>query len=76
MESLFRYDPTVVRRFPGPKLLITVRGIDGPFAMRAAVPELANVFVEDTSHWPQLDQPSEVAAIVRRFLADLDRRRE
>jgi len=76
MESLFRYDPTVVRRFPGPKLLITVRGIDGPFAMRAAVPELPNVFVEDTSHWPQLDQPSEVAAIVRRFLADLDRRRE
>jgi len=76
MESLFRYDPTIVRRFPGPKLLITVRGIDGPFAMRAAVPELPNVFVEDTSHWPQLDQPSEVAAIVRRFLADLDRRRE
>jgi pimeloyl-ACP methyl ester carboxylesterase len=44
-------------------------------AMRSAVPELPNVFVEDTSHWPHLDQPSEVAAILRRFLADVDRLR-
>jgi pimeloyl-ACP methyl ester carboxylesterase len=75
MESMLRYDPTVVRRFPGPKLLVTVRELDGPLAMRAAVPELPNVFVEDTSHWPHLDQPAEVAAIFRRFLADVDRRR-
>jgi pimeloyl-ACP methyl ester carboxylesterase len=75
MESLLPYDPTVVRRFPGPKLLVTVRGFDGPLAMRAAVPELPNVFVEDTSHWPHLDQPAEIAGIVRRFLADVDRRR-
>lgn len=75
MESMLRYDPTVVRRFPGPKLVITVRTFDGPMSMRTAVPELPNVFIEDTSHWPQLDQPEEVAAIVRRFLADVDRRR-
>ena len=75
MESLLCYDPTVVRRFPGPKLLLTVRGLDGPLAMRAAVPELPNVFVEDTSHWPQLDQPSQVAEILRGFLAQVDRRR-
>ena len=75
MESLLPYDPTVVRRFPGPKLLVTVRSFDGPLAMRAAVPELPNVFVEDTSHWPHLDQPAEIAGIVRRFLADVDRRR-
>ena len=74
MESMITYDPTVVRRFPGPKLLITVRGFDGPMAMRAAVPELPNVFIEDTSHWPQLDEPVEVATILRRFLADVDRR--
>lgn len=75
MESMLGYDPTVVRRFPGPKLLITVRGLDGPMAMRAAVPELPNLFVEDTSHWPHLDQPAEIAAIIRRFLTDVDRRR-
>ena len=75
MESILSYDPTVVRRFPGPKLLVTVRGLDGPMAMRAAVPELPNVFVEDTSHWPQLDQPTQVADIVRGFLAQVDRRR-
>ena len=76
MESVLGYDPTVVRRFPGPKLIITVRRFDGPMAMRASVPELPNVFIEDTSHWPQLDQPAEVAAILRRFLSDLDRRRD
>jgi len=75
MESILGYDPTVVRRFPGPKLVITVRTFDGPMAMHASVPELPNVFIEDTSHWPHLDQPEEVAAIVRRFLADVDRRR-
>ena len=75
MESILGYDPTIVRRFPGPKLVITVRTFDGPMAMHASVPELPNVFIEDTSHWPHLDQPEEVAAIVRRFLADVDRRR-
>jgi pimeloyl-ACP methyl ester carboxylesterase len=75
MESMLRFDPTVIRRFPGPKLLITVRTFDGPLSMRSAVPEVPNVFIEDTSHWPQLDQPEEVASLVRRFLADVDRRR-
>jgi len=75
METMLGFDPTVIRRFPGPKLLITVRTFDGPLSMRSAVPELPNVFIEDTSHWPQLDQPEEVASIVRRFLADVDRRR-
>jgi pimeloyl-ACP methyl ester carboxylesterase len=75
METILRHDPTVVRAFPGPKLLVTVRGLDGPMAMRAALPELPNVFIEDSSHWPQLDHPAEVASIVRRFLADVDRRR-
>jgi pimeloyl-ACP methyl ester carboxylesterase len=75
MESLLPYDPTVVRRFAGPKLQVTLRGLDGSLAMRTAVPELPNVFVEDTSHWPQLDQPAEVADIVLRFLVQVDRRR-
>lgn len=75
MESVLQYDPTIVRRFPGPKLLVTVRTLDGPLSMRAAVPELPNVFLEDTSHWPHLDQPAEVANILRRFLSDVDRRR-
>jgi pimeloyl-ACP methyl ester carboxylesterase len=75
MESLLAYDPTVVRRFPGPKLLVTVRGLDGPLAMRGSVPELPNVFVEEASHWLHLDQPDEVGEILRRFVADVDRRR-
>lgn len=75
METMLGFDPTVLRRFPGPKLLITVRTFDGPLSMRSSVPEVPNVFIEDTSHWPQLDQPEEVASIIRRFLAEVDRRR-
>lgn len=75
MESLLAFDPTIVRTFGGPRLLVTVRGLDGPLSLRATLPELPNVFVEDTSHWLQLDQPTEVASIVRGFLAELDRGR-
>ncbi len=75
MESLLAYDPAIVRRFGKPLLLVTVRGLDGPLAMRDAVPEQPNVFVDDSSHWLQLDEPAEVADIVRRFLAEVDRSR-
>jgi pimeloyl-ACP methyl ester carboxylesterase len=73
MEALFTFDPAAaLRRFPGPKLLVTVRAYDGPFALRAAVPELPNVWVDESSHWLQLDQPEQIRALVAEFLATLD----
>jgi pimeloyl-ACP methyl ester carboxylesterase len=73
MEAVLGFDPSVVRRFGGPTLLVTVRSLDGPMGLRAALPELPNVFVEDCSHWPQLDQPGQVADILRPFLFEVDR---
>jgi pimeloyl-ACP methyl ester carboxylesterase len=73
MEALFTFDPAAaLRRFPGRKLLVTVRAYDGPFAMRAAVPELPNIWVDESSHWLQLDQPEQIRALLAEFLARLD----
>jgi pimeloyl-ACP methyl ester carboxylesterase len=73
MEATLSFDPAAaLRHFSGPKLLATVRAYDGPFALRAAVPELPNVWVDDSSHWLQLDQPELVRMLLAEFLATLD----
>jgi pimeloyl-ACP methyl ester carboxylesterase len=73
MEALLTFDPAaVLRRFPGPKLLVTVRALDGPLALRFAVPELPNIWVDDSSHWVQLDQPEQLRALLAEFLTTLD----
>jgi pimeloyl-ACP methyl ester carboxylesterase len=73
MEATFSFDPAAaLRHFPGPKLLVTVRAFDGPFALRTAVPELPNIWVDDSSHWPQLDQPEQIRALLAELLATLD----
>lgn len=73
MEMLIGFDPgTAVRRFGGPRLLVTVRDMDGPMSLRAALPELPNRFVDESSHWLQLDQPEVVAELLSAFLAEVD----
>ena len=77
MEMLLDFDPaTAIRKFTGPRLLVTVRGMDGPMGLRAAVPDLPNQFVDESSHWLHLDQPEEVAEILGAFLAAVDRGRK
>jgi pimeloyl-ACP methyl ester carboxylesterase len=74
MEAVLGFDPAAsLRRFPGPKLLVTVRTFDGPLALRACVPELPNIWVDDSSHWPQLDQPEQICALLGEFLSTFDR---
>jgi pimeloyl-ACP methyl ester carboxylesterase len=73
MEMVLGFDPaSAVRKFPGPRLLVTVRGMDGPMSLRSALPELPNRFVDEASHWLHLDQPEEVAEILAAFLAEVD----
>jgi len=72
MLQLFAFDPAAaIRSFAGPKLLLAVRSLDGPLSLRQAVPELPCTFVDDVSHWLQLDRPDLVNAALERFLADL-----
>jgi pimeloyl-ACP methyl ester carboxylesterase len=73
MEMQLAFDPgAAVRRFGGPRLLVTAKDMDGPMSLRTALPELPNRFVDESSHWLQLDQPEEVAAMLTAFLAEVD----
>lgn len=69
-QMLLQFDPaSAIRRFPGPKLLVTVPGHESPTSLPALLPDLPNEIVDDSSHWLQLDQPERVAAVVLDFLA-------
>jgi len=72
MEAILRFDPAVVRRFTGPTLLLTVRELDSPLALRASLPDLPNAYLDECSHWPHLDQPERVAELVRGLLGQVD----
>jgi pimeloyl-ACP methyl ester carboxylesterase len=70
MEGLLEFDPaSAIRRFPGPKALVAVRALDGPLSLRGTVPELPCEFVEDVSHWLQLDAPERVNPLLDAWLA-------
>ncbi len=72
MEQLFHFDPAgAVQCFAGPKALLAVRSLDGPLSLRASVPQLPCEFVDDVSHWLQLDRPDVVADALDRFLASV-----
>ena len=49
------------------------RGQSSPYLdmLRAAVPAARVEIVEDTGHFPQLDEPSQTNALLDRFLASL-----
>jgi pimeloyl-ACP methyl ester carboxylesterase len=70
MEGLVDFDPaSAIRHFPGPKALVAVRALDGPLSLRGAVPELPCEFVDDVSHWLQLDAPQRVNLLLDDWLA-------
>jgi pimeloyl-ACP methyl ester carboxylesterase len=70
MEGLLTFDPaSAIRHFPGPKALLAVRTLDGPLSLRGVVPELPCEFVDDVSHWLQLDRPERVNELLDSWLA-------
>jgi len=72
MLQLFAFDPAAaIGGFAGPKALLAVRSLDGPLSLRQVVPDLPCTFVDDVSHWLQLDRPDLVHAALERFLVDL-----
>ncbi len=72
MAQLFSFDPAAaIRGYGGPKALLAVRSLDGPLSLRQAVPELPCTFVDDVSHWAQLDRPDLVHAALDGFLATI-----
>ncbi len=72
MTQLFTFDPSAaIRGFAGPKALLAVRSLDGPLSLRQAVPALPCAFVDDVSHWLQLDRPDVVNEALEHFLDSL-----
>jgi pimeloyl-ACP methyl ester carboxylesterase len=72
MAELFTFDPaSALASFSGPKALLSVRSLDGPISLRAAVPELPCEFVDEVSHWLQLDRPEVVNEALEHFLGSV-----
>jgi pimeloyl-ACP methyl ester carboxylesterase len=66
--SLGAWDPVpILARYPGP--VVTVVGQDDRNALHPADPRIQVVRVPDSSHWPMLDQPERVNAVIDDVLA-------
>lgn len=72
IDATFAYDPLPsLAAYRGPKLLVDTPHGDGPDALHNEMPALPRVVIEGTSHWPQLDKPTEFNAILDEFLKDV-----
>ena len=73
IDGVFAFDPLPsLAAYRGPKLLVDTPHGDGPDALHNALPELPRTVIDGTSHWPQLDKPTEFNGILDRFLKQVD----
>jgi pimeloyl-ACP methyl ester carboxylesterase len=73
IRSTFEYDPLpALRSYPGPVLVIDPVRDQGPASLHQQLPLLPHEVIPGTSHWMQMDRPTEFAAILDRFLAGLE----
>jgi pimeloyl-ACP methyl ester carboxylesterase len=70
MKALFADDPLpALDRYRGPKLVVYTASADTPADLQNARPDIPNVRIEGTSHWPQLDKPAVFNQVLDEFLA-------
>jgi pimeloyl-ACP methyl ester carboxylesterase len=70
--AVFRADPLpVLRAYPGPILVVDTETRDRPAppSIQTLIPRAQRRVIAGTSHWPQLDKPAELNAILDEFLA-------
>jgi len=73
ISATFAFDPLPpLADYPGPTLLIVTPHGDGPAALYRQMPQLERVLIDETSHWPQLDDPDAVERVLDAFLARLE----
>jgi pimeloyl-ACP methyl ester carboxylesterase len=69
IRSIFGYDPApALRAYPGPKLVVDTDEPDHAGSLHALLPAAPHKVIAGTSHWPQLDKPDEMNAILDEFL--------
>jgi pimeloyl-ACP methyl ester carboxylesterase len=70
--SQLEFDPKPgLETFRGPKLAITTQVSDGPGAYHELVADLPYPRIQGTGHWPHLDAPDRVSALIDDFFARL-----
>ena len=73
MRALFADDPLPsLDRYKGPKLIVYTASGNTPIDLQNARPDIPNVKMEGTSHWPQLDKPAVFNAALDEFLAKVN----
>ncbi|MBL8689448.1 MAG: alpha/beta hydrolase [Rhodospirillaceae bacterium] len=70
IAATFAFDPVPgMILYPGPKLAIVTGDKEQPHDLHRTVPDLPFRRIAGTSHWPHLDQPAMVNAILDAFIA-------
>lgn len=70
IQATFDFDPVPgMILYPGPKLAIVPSEEDMPHDLHKTVPDLPFRRITGTSHWPHLDQPAMINAILDAFIA-------
>lgn len=71
--ATFAFDPLPpLTTYRGPTLLVDTPHGDGPAALYRQLPVLDRVLIDDTSHWPQLDDPDAVDRVLDAFLMRIE----
>lgn len=66
------FDPvSALQRYDGPKLSVVTSSNDTATDLHNVLPDLPHVHMEGTSHWPQLDKPTEFNRQLDKFLAQI-----
>ncbi len=70
ITDLLSYDPApALVRYRGPRLSVVVERFIGQGALHLVVPGLPHRVLTGVSHWPMLDRPGELNALLDEFLA-------
>ncbi|MEM7114984.1 MAG: alpha/beta fold hydrolase [Chloroflexota bacterium] len=71
-QSLVRYNPIpALHSYPGNKFLIHTTHANAPFSLHNLLPDMPNIYLEDVSHWLQLDKPRIFQKILDKFLLQI-----
>jgi pimeloyl-ACP methyl ester carboxylesterase len=67
--GVLSYDPgPALKAYTGPVLLVDTPYVDEPYALARQYPDLPRRVIEGASHWPQLDRPRALVAVLEQFL--------
>jgi len=74
IDATFAYDPLPsLAAYTGPKLLVDTPHGQGPDSLHSEQPEIRQVMITGTSHWPQMDKPQEFNALLDDFVSVVEK---